>query len=168
MAATEKTAHFSEHRAAQVGNTETRPPDVADTPCTPFLCLSFPSAKHQQSAVTHWTFSHSHTKSRLFVGSHQRASRYTFQIRFASSSVFAFSKNHWAGMTLQRSPNPPHALRMIVHSAALVYHPSSQCTLQAELTQILTNLGSFARTPPIFSNLRNAQFTPFRFANCFS
>lgn len=54
-------------------------------------------------------------------------------------------------MTLQGSPNPPRALRMVVHSAALVYHPSSQCVFQAELTQVSPSLVSFTRAPLISS-----------------
>lgn len=66
------------------------------------------------------------------MGSYKWASHYTFQIRFASFSAFVFSKNHWAGMTLQRSPNPslcPEDYR-VQYSLLL---PSQLCSVYFEL-----------------------------------
>lgn len=69
-----------------------------------FFCLIFQIP--EQQAVIHWTFFPNCAKPKSYMGSHKWASCYTFHVRFASSSVFVFSKNRWAGMSLQRSPNP--------------------------------------------------------------
>lgn len=79
------------------------------------------------------------------MGSHKWASCYTFHVRFASSSVFVFSKNRWAGMSLQRSPNPcpcpedPHVQYNLLEPSELwnVWSVDQPCYIFTSFTSLM-------------------------------